>query len=137
LYPWFPGQSGFGQNAVPFSRGEKTTALETGEDSFFREIPNFSASFSIASSLSFVPSPCSNMESADCLQPTSAASTLCEIPASRRASRILLQISGSRFITAYIMPYIVLFFKEGFINTYQQIYKLVYPVLIFLFIILL
>jgi len=108
-YSLFVGQWGFGQNpwlrslVVRWLSGRMPATGDTESPVDESERLNFFASFSITSSLSFVPSPCSNIESADCLQPTSAASCPWVSPASRRASFTLLQNSGFRFFKAAIL----------------------------------
>ena len=105
-YLWFEGQLGFGQNPVC---GETTMGLATAGGGSLEPVdismPNFFDSLVITSSLSFVPSPLSNIEMADCLQPTSAANSPCEILAVRRASRTLLQKSGFKFVIACYQHY--------------------------------
>ena len=72
------------------------------------DTPNFFASFPMTASFSFVPSPCSNIDNADCLQPTSTASSLWDSFAARRASLSFKQISGLKFVTgAYYGLYFI------------------------------
>ena len=129
-YTWCEGQFGFGQNPLtrlsPRRRVKQSAfAVVTLSDCSGSCIENFRHRFSTASRLSFVPSPCSNIESADCLHPMSRATTLWERPACLRASLAFLHISGSRFVTSYIMHHLRLFYKPIFINSYQQPYQLI------------
>ena len=80
--------------------------------------------FATVSSLSFVPSPCSNIDNAGCLQPTSAATVSCESFAAFRALRIFMQISGlSLFTGAYYGLYFIKF-QGRIINTINIIINL-------------
>ena len=87
----FVGHSGLGQ------KPDADTGSPLGLSSI--ETLNLAAIFSTYSRPSFVGSPLSNIEIADCLQPTSAASSLCPTFALRRASLSLKQISGFNFVT--------------------------------------
>ena len=87
-------------------------------------MPNFFESLIMHSSLSFVPSPFSNIDMADCLQPTSAANSSWEIFASRRASFILRQNSGLRFVTGGYYGLYFINLQGGSYQHYQQIYQL-------------
>ncbi len=76
-YAVFVGHDGLGQD--PRSRISDASGNATGtgfvsinEGIFVNDTPNFSANFRITVSLSFVPSPFSNIDRADCLHPTSA-----------------------------------------------------------------
>ena len=123
-YSLFVGQWGFGQK--PWGRGGgvegwRVRGLEGWVEAGLSESLNFFASFSITSSFSFVPSPCSNIESADCLQPTSAASCPWVSPASRRASFMFLQNSGFRFFKAAILWTLFYQLSRGLISTLSTI----------------
>ena len=88
-------------------RAEAPVSKLSGTDAS-SETPNFFASFPITASFSFVPSPCSNIDNADCLQPTSDASSLWDSFAARRASFSFKQISGLKFVTgAYYGLYFI------------------------------
>ena len=121
-YSLFVGQWGFGQKPRLASRmsgvagASWLTSLVAQSDKL-----NFFASFSITSSFSFVPSPCSNIESADCLQPTSTASSPWVSPASRRADLTLLQNSGFRFFKAAILWTLFYQLSRGVISTLSTI----------------
>jgi len=124
-YSLFVGQCGFGQK--PRRSGEVgewesgRVLTWAGEADGESERLNFFASFSITSSFSLVPSPCSNIESADCLQPTSAASCPWVSPASRRADFTLLQNSGFRFFKAAILWTLFYQLSSGLISTLSTI----------------
>ena len=107
-YAAFDGHFGFGQNPREADATKQVpVGLLTGTDAS-SETPNFFASFSITASFSFVPSPCSNIDNADCLQPTSNASSLWDSFAARRASLSLKQISGLKLVTgAYYGLYFI------------------------------
>jgi len=127
-YAWFVGQCGFGQKPLA-GETKSITGVESaiptpGCSPASRLIPNFSASFATVSSLSFVPSPCSNIDNAGCLQPTSAATASCESFAAFRALRIFMQISGlSLFTGAYYGLYFIKF-QGRIINTINIIINL-------------
>ena len=115
-YTWCEGQFGFGQKPLSWLSlklrvKQPAVAAVAFSDCSGNGIENFRHRFSTASRLSFVPSPCSNMESADCLHPMSRATMLWERPACLRASLAFLHISGSRFVTSYIMHHLPLFYK--------------------------
>lgn len=78
-------------------------AANGGSGGFIIGIPNFFDIFSIASSFSLRPSPCSNAEMADWKQPTSLASSVCEMRLKRLASWTFRPNSLSRFVTADII----------------------------------
>ena len=107
-YAAFDGHFGFGQNpceadAVTAGPVNPLTGTDTSN-----ETPNFFASFPMTASFSLVPSPCSNIDNADCLQPTSDASSLWDSFAARRASFSFKQISGLKFVTgAYYGLYFI------------------------------
>ena len=107
-YAAFDGHFGFGQNPrEAVATVETPVSRLTGADDS-SDTPNFFASFPITASFSFVPSPCSNIDNADCLQPTSADSSLWDNFATRRASLSLKQISGLKFVTgAYYGLYFI------------------------------
>ena len=107
-YAAFDGHFGFGQNPREADAAKQVpVSLLTGADAS-SETPNFFASFPMTASFSFVPSPCSNIDNADCLQPTSNASLLWESFAARRASLSFKQISGLKFVTgAYYGLYFI------------------------------
>ena len=107
-YAAFDGHFGFGQNPREADAVKHVpVGLLTGAFTS-SETPNFFASFPITASFSFVPSPCSNIDNADCLQPTSDASSLWDSFAARRASFSLKQISGLKFVTgAYYGLYFI------------------------------
>ena len=116
-YTWCEGQFGFGQNPLSWLPLKICAASPETVDALLPDfsgsgIENFRHRFSIASRLSLVPSPCSNIERADCLHPISRATTLCERPACLRASLAFLHISGSRFVTPYIMHHLHQFYKH-------------------------
>ena len=107
-YAAFDGHFGFGQNPREADATGKAPVSKLSGTDASSETPNFFASFPMTASFSFVPSPCSNIDSADCLQPTSAASSLWDSFAARRASLSLKQISGLKFVTgAYYGLYFI------------------------------
>ena len=107
-YAAFDGHFGFGQNPREADAIKQVPVSPlTGADAS-NETPNFFASFPMTASFSFVPSPCSNIDNADCLQPTSDASSLWDSFAARRASLSFKQISGLKFVTgAYYGLYFI------------------------------
>ena len=137
-YGIFEGQIGFGQNACTFAARDTCVGTATHgaalSPAFGNSMPNFLQSFAITSSFSLVPSPCSNIERADCKQPTSFARMLCESPASRRAILIWRQISGLRSITAIYYGLFSAILQAEVINSYLQSYQLTNTLLIILLI---
>ena len=99
-YAAFDGHFGFGQNPREADADTTGPVNPLAGASAVSDTPNFFASFPITASFSFVPSPCSNIDNADCLQPISAASSLWDSFAARRASLSFKQISGLKFVTA-------------------------------------
>ena len=129
LYAWFVGQCGFGQKPLAGTTkaisGRESSATASELSAASRLIPNFFASFATVSSLSLVPSPCSNIDNAGCLQPTSAAIVSCESFAAFRALRIFMQISGlSLFTVAYYGLYFINFQAHTY-KHYKHSYQLI------------
>ena len=127
-YAVFVGHDGLGQNPRARISSKGGNATSTGFSSatadVSNEIPNLSASRRITASLSFVPSPCSNIDKADCLHPTSVATTCWESFAARRASLIFRQISGLKSITGAYYGLYFINWQVGDINIINRIINL-------------